>query len=115
MHSQELFDDSPADRGCSDTDDNREDHSSHLSALSVGLSDSAHGSEILFTILPRPPVAHAKWPGNHIPLHANSLSEQNRQLLLNLLHPPGQGEDAPMHRIQFHADYRMEDTPEKLL
>jgi len=113
MHSRELFDDRPADREGSDTVDAREDDTSHLSESSSGLSDSAHGSEILFTILPRPPVGHAKWPANRIPLLAKSLSEQNRQLPLNVLHRPAQGEDDPMHGIQFDEDYRMEDTPEK--
>jgi len=51
MHSRELFDESPADREGSDTDDAREDDTSHLSQSSSGLSDSPHGSEILFTIL----------------------------------------------------------------
>ena len=97
----------------SDTDDAREDDTSHLSESSSGLLDSVHGSEILFTILPRPPVGHAKWLGNGIPLLAKSLSEQNRQLPLNVLHRPAQGEDDPMHCKQFDEDYRMEDTPEK--
>jgi len=66
MHFRELYDDRPADREGSDTDDAREDDTSHLSESSSGLSDSAHGSEILFTILPCPPVGHAKWPANHI-------------------------------------------------
>jgi len=61
MHSRELFDDRPADREGSDTDDAREVDTAHLFESSSGLSDSAHGSEILFTILPRPPVGHAKW------------------------------------------------------
>ena len=77
MHARELFDDRAADREGSDTDDAREDDTSHLSESSSGLSDSAHGSETLFTILPRPPVGHAKWPANCIPLLAKSLSEQN--------------------------------------
>jgi len=113
MHSPELFDDTPADLEGSDTDDARENDNSHLSESSSGLSDSAHGSELLFTILPRPPVGHAKWPANRIPLLAKSLSEQNRQLPLNVLHCPAQGEDDPMHGIQFEEDYRMEDTPEE--
>ena len=90
-----------------------QDDTSYLSESSSGLSDSPHGSEILFTILPRPPVGHAKWPANRIPLLAKSLSQQNRQLPLNVLHRPAQGEDDPMHGIQFDEDYRMEDTPEK--
>jgi len=113
MHSRELFDDRPADREGADTDDAREDDTSHLSLSSSGLSDSPHGSEILFTILPRPPLGHAKWPANHIRLLAKSLSEQNRQLPLNVLHRPAQGEDDSMHGIQFDEDYRMEDTPPK--
>jgi len=113
MHSTELFDESPADRECTDPDDAREDDTSHLSESSSGLSDSAHGSEILFTILSRPPVGPDKWPANRIPLLAKSLSEQNRQLPLNVLHRPAQGEDDPMHSIQFNEHYRMEDTPEK--
>ena len=113
MHSRELFDDRPADREGSDTDDRREDDTSYLSESSSGLSDSAHGSEILFTILPRPLVGHAKWPANRIPLLAKWLSEQNRQLPLNVLHRPAQGEDDPMHSIGFDEEYRMEDTPEK--
>jgi len=72
-----------------------------------------HGSEILFTILPRPPVGHAKWPANRISLLAKSLSEQNRQLPLNVLHHPAEGEDDRMHGSRFDEDYRMEDTPEK--
>jgi len=113
MHSRELFDDRPADREGSDTDDACEDDTSHLSESSSGLSDSAHRSEILFTILSRPPVGHSKWPANRIPRLAKSLSEQNRQLPLNVLHRSSQGEDDPMHRIQFDEYYRMEDTPEK--
>jgi len=113
MHSRELFDDRPADQEGSDTDNAREDDTSHLSEASSGLSDSAHGSEILFTILPRPPVGHAKWPANRIPLLAKSLSKQNRQLPLNVLHPPAQGEHDPMLGIHFDDDYRMEDTPKK--
>jgi len=113
MHSRELFDDRPADPECSATDNVREDYTSHLSESSSGLSDSVNGSDILFTILPCPPVGHTKSPANHIPLLAKSLSEQNRQLPLNVLHHPAQGEDDPMHGIQFDEDYRMEDTPEK--
>jgi len=113
MHSRELFDDRPADREGSDTDDAREDDTSHLSESFSGLSDSAHGIEILFTILPRQPVGHAKWTANRNPLLAKSLSEPNRQLPLNVLHRPAQGEDDPMQGIQFDEDYCMEDTPEK--
>jgi len=113
MNSPELFDDTPADLEGSDTDDAREDDNSHLSESSSGLSDSAHGSELLFTILPRPPVGHSKWPANRIPLLAKSWSQQNRQLPLNVLHRPAQGEHDPMHGIQFDEDYRMEDTPEE--
>jgi len=40
-------------------------------------------------------------------------SKQNRQLPLNVLHRPAQGEDDSMHGIQFDEDYRFEDTPEK--
>jgi len=113
MHCRELFDDRPADREGSDTDDTREDDSSHLSESSSGLSDSAHGSEILFSILAPPPVGHAKWPSNRIRLLAKSLSEQNRQLPLNVVHRPAQGEDDPMHGIEFDEGYHMEDTPQK--
>jgi len=113
MRSRELFDDRPADQEGSDTDDTREDDTSHLSKSSSGLSDSAHGSEIFFTILPRPPVGQAKWPANHIPLLAKSWSEQNRQLPFNVLHRPAQGEDDPMHGKQFNEDHQIEDTPEK--
>jgi len=113
MHLRELFDDRPADRESSDTDDAREDDTSHLSESSSGLSDSAHGSEILFTILPRPLVGHAKWPANRILLLAKWLSKQNRPLPGNILHRPAQGEDEPMHGILFDDDYRIEDTPEK--
>jgi len=113
MHSRELVDDRPADREGSDTDDVREDDTCHLSESFSHLSDSAHGSEILFTILARPPVGHAKWPVNRIPCLAKSLSEQNRQLPLNVLHRPAQGEDDRMHGIQFDEDYRIEDTREK--
>jgi len=88
MHSGELFEDRPADGEGSNKDDAREYDISHLSESSSGLSDSAHGSEIIFTILPCSPVGHAKWPGNRIPLLAKSLSEQNRQLPLNVLHRP---------------------------
>jgi len=72
-----------------------------------------HGGGVLFTILPRPPVGHAQWPANRIPLLAKSLSEQNRQLPLDVRHRPAQGEDDPMHGILFDEDDRMEDTPEK--
>jgi len=81
--------------------------------LSSSLSDSAHGSEILFTILPRPPVGHAKSPANCIPLLPKSLSEQNGQLPLNVPPRPAQGKDNPMHGLQFNEDYRMGDRPEK--
>jgi len=77
MHSGELFDDRPADREGSDMDDTGEDNTTHLSESSSDLSDSAHGSEILFIILSRPPVEHAKWPANRIPLLAKSLREEN--------------------------------------
>jgi len=113
MNSRELFDYRPADQETIDMDNAREHDTSHLSESSLGLSDSAHGSEILFTILPRLPVGHAKWPANCIPLLAKSLSEQNRQLPLNVLYRPAQGEDDPMHGIQLDEDYRLEDTPEK--
>jgi len=113
MHSQELFDDKPADREGSDMDDAHEDDTSHLSESSSSLSDSVHGTEILFKILPSTRVGHAKWPANRISLLAKLLSEQNRHLLLNVLHRPAQGEDDPMHGIQFDGDYRMENTPEK--
>jgi len=112
-HSRQKFDDSPADRACSDRDHEREDASSHLSESSSGLSDSAHGSEILFTILARPPVGHANWPANRIHLLATSLSKQNRRLPLKVPYRPAPGEDDPMHAIQFDEDYRMEVTPEK--
>jgi len=113
MHSRELFDNRPADREGSDSDNACEDETSHLSEASSGLSDSGHGSEILFPILPRPPVGDAKCPANRIPLLAKSLSEANRQLPLNVLDGPAQGEDDPMHGIQFDAEYCTEDTPEK--
>jgi len=95
MDSQEIFDNRPADREGSDANDARGDDTPHLSDPSSGLSDSVHGSEILFTILPSPPVGHAKWPANHIPLLAKSLSEQNRQQPLDVLHHPGPGEMTP--------------------
>jgi len=63
--------------------------------------------------MPRPPVGHAKRPANHIPLLPKSLSEENRQLRLNVLHRPAQGEDDPKQGLQFDEDYRMEDPPEK--
>jgi len=113
MHSRELIDDRPADQKGSDTDDAREHDTSHLSESSSGLSDSEHRSEIIFTILRCPPVGHAKWPANGIPLVAKSLSHQNPQRPLNVLHRPAQGEDDRMHGIQFDEDYRMEDTTEK--
>jgi len=75
MHLRELFDDGPPDQEGSDTDDHCEDDTAHLSQSSSGLSDSPHGNEILFTIFPRPPVGHAKWPANRIPLLPQSLSE----------------------------------------
>jgi len=112
-HCPESFDDRPADRQGSDMDDACVDDTLHLSESSSGLSHSAHRSVILFTILPRPPGGQAKWPASRIPLLAKSLSEENRQLPLNVLHRPAQGEDDSMHRIQFDEDYRMEDTPEK--
>jgi len=80
---------------------------------SSGLSDSGHGWKILFTILRCPRVRHAKWPANRIPILAKSLCAQNRQLPLNVLDRPAQGEDDPMQGIQFGEDYRMEDRPEK--
>ena len=113
MQSRELFDDRPVDSEGSDTDDAPEDDTSHLSESSSGLSDSAHGSEILFPVLPHLPGGHAKWPANRISLLAKMLSRQNRQQPLNVLHHPAQGEDDPMDGIQFDEDYRMEDTPEK--
>jgi len=113
MHSRELFEDRPADREGSHTDDALEDDTSHASASSSGLSDSAHGSEILFTILPRLPAGHAKWPANCIPLLAKLLTEQNRQLPFNILHRPAQGEDDPLHGLPFDEDYRMQDRREK--
>jgi len=113
MNSRELFDDRPADRKQPDTEDAGEHDTSHLSASSLALSDSAYGSEILFTILPLPPVGHAKWPANRIPLLAKSLSEQNRQLPLDVLHHPAQGEDDTMQAIQLNEDNRTADTPEK--
>ena len=91
----------------------REDNTSYLSESSAGLPDSAQGSEILFPILPHPLVGHGKWLANHIPLLPKWLSEQNQQLRLNILHRPAQGEDVPLHGIQFNEDYRMEDTPAK--
>jgi len=102
MHCQELLADRPANREGSDRDDAREDDHSHLSELSSGFSYAAHwhGSEILFTILPRAPIGHAKWPANHIPLLAKSLSEQNRHLPLNILHRQPEGEDDHMDGIQ---------------
>ena len=112
IHSPELFN-RPADREGRDTDNAREDNTSHLSESSSSLSDSAHGCEILFTILPHSPVGHAKWVTNRIRLLAKSLSEQNQQLPLKVLHRSAQGEDNPIHGIQFDEDYRMEDTPEK--
>jgi len=99
MHFRQSFDNRPAVREGSDTEDTREDDTSHLSESSSGLSDSAHGSEIHFTILPHLPVGHAKWPANCIPLLAKCLSEQNRQLPLKVLNRPPQGEDNPMHGL----------------
>jgi len=113
MHSRELFDHRPADWESSDTEDTGVDDTSHSSESSLGLPEAADGSEILFTILPRPPVGHAKWPANCITLLAKSLSKQDRELPLNVLHRPAQGEDDPLHGIQFHEDYRIEVTPEK--
>jgi len=113
MHSRQLFNDRPTEWESSDTDDPRKDDTSHLSESSAGLSDSTHGCEILFTILPRPPVGHATWPMSGIPLLAKSLCEQNRQRPLNVPHRLAQGEDGPSQGIQFDEDYRMADTPEK--
>ena len=59
VHSRESFDDRPAYPEGIDTDDACEDDTSHLSPSSLGPSYSAHGSEILFTILPRAPVGLA--------------------------------------------------------
>ena len=70
MHSRELVDDRPADREGSHTDDAHEVDTSHLLQSFSALSHSVHGSEILFTILPRHPVGHAKWPANRIHLLA---------------------------------------------
>jgi len=91
----------------------REDDTTHLSASSSGLSDSATGSEILFTILSDPPVGPAKWPANLIPLLAKLLTKQNRQPPLNVLHHLVQSEDDTIKGVQFDDDYRMQDTPEK--
>jgi len=77
MHFREIFVNRPADREGSYAYDALDDETSYLTEASSGLSDSAHRSEILFTILPRPPIGHAKWPANHIPRLAKSLSEQN--------------------------------------
>jgi len=76
MHSRELVDDRPADREGRDTDDAHEVDTSHISESFSALSRSVHGSEIIFTILPRHPVGQAKWPANRIPLLAKSLTER---------------------------------------
>jgi len=60
IHSRELSDDGPGNWQGHEADDTREDDASHLSVLFSELSDSAHGCEILFTILPCPPVGYAK-------------------------------------------------------
>jgi len=96
MHSQDIFNNRPADREGSDADETSEDDTSHLSESSSGLSDSAHGSEILCTIFPRPPVGHAQWLANRIPLLAKSLSDQNRQPPLDVRHRAAKGDDNPM-------------------
>jgi len=113
MYSHKIFGDTPADLETSDAENTYEDDTSHLSKASLRLSDSAHGSERLFTILPGPSIEYAKWPANRIPLLATSLSEQNRHLPLGVLHHPAQGEDDLMHGIQFDEDYHMEDMPKK--
>jgi len=41
------------------------------------------------------------------------LGEQTRRLPLDVLHRPAQGEDDPIHGVQFNEDYHMEDTPAK--
>lgn len=94
-------------------DEAYQDDAPCLSKSSSDIPDSAHGIQHLFTILPRPHVGHAKWAANHIPLLAKLLSQQNRQLPLEVLHCLAQGEDNPMHSVHFDDTYHMQNAPEK--
>jgi len=64
---RELFDNRAADREGSDTDNGREDVTPYLSASCSGLSDSAHGSEIRFTIMPTSPCRTRYMAGESYP------------------------------------------------
>ena len=111
MHSRAISDNGPVGEGNNDADGAHEDNTTIFSETSSDMSDFMNRSEVPFTIfkLPSPTVGVAKCPANRIPLLAKSLSQQNRQPPLNLLHPSAQGEYGPMHRVQFND----EDTPEK--
>ena len=76
MHYRGILDDRPIDGDGRDVDEAHEDHASYLSESSSEIPDSTHGSEVLFTILPRPAIGHAL-PASRIPLLAKSLSQQN--------------------------------------
>jgi len=71
-----------------------------------------HAHEILFAILPPLAVGHANWAAICIPLLGKSLSKQTQHGPLNVLHRASQGEDDPLHSVQFDHHYSMEDNPE---
>ena len=75
----------------------------------MDMLDSPARGEVPFTISPSPVVGVACWLANRILLLAKSLSQQNRQPLLNILLPSAKGEYGSIDSVQFDD----EDTPKK--
>ena len=111
MHSRVISDNGPVGEENNDADGVHEDDTSNFSQTFSNILDSIDRSEVPFIIfkLPSVTVRVTKCPANRIPLLAKSLSQQNRQPPLNLLHPSAQGEYGPMDPVQFND----KDTPEK--
>jgi hypothetical protein len=113
MHPRAISDDRPVGGEDNDADEVHEEDTSNFAETATDLPDSVDRSKVPFTILPSPAVGVADWPATRIPLLAKSLSQQNRQLPLKILHSSPQGEPGPMDCVQFDDDSRMEYTPKE--
>ena len=102
LHSQKISDDSPVHVNDRDVNEAHEDDTSYLSVSSTDISESAHRSVRLCTIVPHPPRVGAKDPANRISLLTKFFSPQNRLFPLDVIHHQTQAEDDPLQGV--HVD-----------
>lgn len=102
LHSQKISDDSPVHVDDRDVNEAHEDDASYLSVSSTDISESAHRSVRLCTIVLHPPRGGAKEPANRISLLTKFFSPQNRLFPLDVIHHQTQAEDDPLQGV--HVD-----------